>query len=130
MNWQKHRLELKSELIRNAYLTIAFFIFPYALYHSLPREYVPLSWIGIAGLYFLMSLLLNNMKYRWMALLTLFLTAFYLAILGTTQLSPVFRVASFLGLGIALLIVSILYTRARNRKQVQLKQDLDIDEKV
>jgi len=121
MNWQKSRLELKTEMMRNAYLAVAFFIFPYALYHSLPREIVPLSWIGVAGLYFLLSIILNNMKYRWMAILTLFLTTFYLAILVTTRLNPFFRVASFLALGIVLLVVSILYTKAHNKRQSQTK---------
>lgn len=113
LNWQKERLELKTELMRNAYLASAFFIFPYALYHIVPSGYIALSWVGITLFYYLMSVVLKNRKYRWMALWTLMLTVLYIFIIGIIKLEPALRIASFLVLGIALLIVSIIYTRIR-----------------
>ena len=117
LNWQKERLELKTELMRNLYLTSAFIIFPYALYHAVPSGYVGLSWIGVAGLYYLLSIILKNKKYRWMALLTLILTVFYLLLIGTINYDPGIRLISFLVLGVALIIVSLLYTKSKNKKQ-------------
>ncbi len=116
MNWQKHRLELKTEFMRNAYLATAFFIFPYALYHTVPGSYVGLSWIGIALFYYILSVVLNNRKYRWMTLGTLLLTVSYVLIIGITRLEPVYRIISFLLLGIVLLIFSLLYARMKPRK--------------
>lgn len=113
LNWQKNRLELKTELMRNAYLGAAFFVIPYALYHIVPEGYIALSWIGVTLFYFLVSIILNNKKYRWMALLTLLLTVMYILIIGIVKLDPVLRIASFLVLGIALLAVSVIYTRIR-----------------
>jgi len=117
MNWQKHRLNLKTEFMRNAYLTTAFVIFPYALYHSVPDAYVSLSWVGIAIFYYLISLILKNKKYRWMALLTLLLTVGYVFIIGIARLEAVYRIISFLVLGVVLLIISLIYSRLKARSK-------------
>ena len=113
LNWQKHRLELKTELMRNAYLVAAFFIIPYALYDTLPTEYVSLSWLCVATIYYVISLILKNIKYRWMALLTFLSTAFYLLVIGIIKLEPVLRIVSLLVLGIVLLLISFAYARAK-----------------
>jgi hypothetical protein len=113
LNWQKDQLELKTEMMRNAYLVSAFFVFPYALYHIVPEGYIALSWIGVTLFYFLMSVVLNNKKYRWMAILTLLLTVTYILIIGIVKLDPALRIASFLVLGIALMAISVIYTRLR-----------------
>ncbi len=119
LNWKKERLELRTELMRNLYLTSAFIMFPYALYHTVPAGYVSLSWVGVAGLYYLLSLILKNKKYRWMALLTFILTALYLLLIGTINFDPVFRLVSFIVLGTTLIIVSLLYTKVKNKGQTQ-----------
>ncbi len=113
LNWQQKRLELKTGKMRTAYLVAAFVIFPYALYHIVPGNYVSLSWLGIAVIYYLISLALKNMKYRWMALLTFLLTALYLIIVGVAKLEPVIRIISFLVLGVVLLVISFVYARAK-----------------
>lgn len=115
LNWQKHRLELKTEYMRNAYLGSAFFMFPYALYNIVPSGYVSISWIGVAIVYYVISLILKNTKYRWMALLTFLGTALYLLIVGITKLEPVFRIVSFLILGVVLLIISFIYARGKTK---------------
>ncbi len=119
LNWQQHRLALKTEAMRNAYLGIAFLVFPYALYHLVPREYVSLSWIGIAGLYYALNGVIKAQKYRWMGHLTLILTVLYVVIIGIIQLDPAYRVVSFLALAIALLAVSMAFTRLRARKNAE-----------
>jgi hypothetical protein len=117
MNWQKSRLELKTELMRNLYLISAFFTLPYALYFNIPKGYISLSWMGVAIIYYLMSIVLNNKKYRWMALSTIILTVVYILVVGVAQLDPVYRIVSFLVIGIILLITSIIYTRIRTKNQ-------------
>jgi len=113
LNWQKQRLELTTETMRNAYLGSAFFIFPYALYHSVPEGYVSLSWLGVALFYYLMSVALKNKKYRWMALLTLVLTIAYVILVDLVKLEPTYRIISFIVLGIVLLMVSVVYTKKK-----------------
>ncbi len=115
LNWKTERLALKTELMRNAYLASAFIIVPYGLYHAVPAPYVSLGWLSAAVFYFLMSLLLHNKKYRWMAMLTLFLTIIYVFFVDLARLEAGFRVLSFLVLGIALLVISLLYTRSRKQ---------------
>lgn len=117
MNWQQQRLELRTDLMRNAYLGAAFVAFPYTLYHLVPTEYVSLSWMGVGVFYYVVSIVLHNQKYRWMALLTLSGTVLYVVIIGITMLAPVYRIVSFLVLGVLLLGVSLLYTRAKAKKK-------------
>ena len=113
LNWQKDRLELKTEMMRNAYLASALFIIPYALYHSVPPGYVSSSWLMVALLYYLMSRYLRNRKYRWMALLTTALTIVYVIFVDLVGVDPTIRIVSFLVLGTALLMISMLYSRRR-----------------
>lgn len=116
LNWQRTRLELKTELMRNAYLACAFAVLPYALYHLVPGRAVSLAWIVLALFYYGLNLIVRNPKYRWMGHGTLALTIVYVVVVGTRQFEPVYRVLSYLAVGVALLIVSLSFTRARRRR--------------
>ena len=115
LHWQKDRLELKTELMRNAYLLGAFVVFPYALLHLVPAGTVGFAWVGLALFYYLLNLIVRSPKFRWMGHATLLLTTGYLLLAGTSRLEPVYRVLSFLVLGTVLLVVSLLFTRLRRR---------------
>ncbi len=119
LNWQRDRLELKTELMRNAYLVGAFLVFPYALYHFVPGKHVGLAWVGLALVYYALNLIVQNRKYRWMGHATLLLTTCYLVIVGTQRFEPVYRIVSFLVLGTVLLIVSLSFTRWRSRQRAK-----------
>ena len=119
LNWQRSRLDLKTEMMRIAYLVAAFFVFPYALYHSVPSGFVALSWTIVAILYYVMSVILKNKKYRWMSLLTFLLTVFYILIIGTTNLEPTYRIISFIVVGIVLLVVSIFYGKVKAKFKLE-----------
>ena len=115
LNWKRDVLELKTEHMRNAYLLTAFFIIPYSLYNMLPSGYVAFSWIIVAILYYVFSLILKNTKYRYMSLATFMLTVLYVFVLGITSEETIFKILSFLVLGAALVIISVVYTRNRNK---------------
>ena len=117
LNWKKDQLELTTEQMRNAYLLSAFFIIPYALYQMFPAGYVSLSWIAIAIIYYVLSIILKNVKYRWMALATYFLTVVYVFIFGITSSETSLKIISFLVLGASLIIVSLVYTRKKGKEK-------------
>lgn len=119
LNWQKTRLELTTNYIRLAYLIMAFFILPYVLYQVLPSSFVGLSWAGLALLYYLMSRLLENKKYRMMAVSTLILTSLYLAAFGITSSDITYKIISFLAVSIILLIISVMYTKMRTNAKTK-----------
>jgi len=119
LNWQRDRLELKTELMRNAYLLSAFAVFPYAAAHLVPGEYVSLAWLGIAGFYYLMNMIVRAQKYRWMGHLTLLLTVLYVLVIGIARLAPTYRIISFLALGTVLLAGSLIFTRLRAKRRVR-----------
>ena len=116
LKWQKDRLELKTELMRNAYLTSAFIVLPYAFYHIVPQAWVALSWVGIALFYYVMNLLTGARKYRWMGHNTLLLTVVYIFIMSIGKLEGTQRIISFLVLGTVLLVVSLVFTLIRSRQ--------------
>lgn len=118
MNWKKDRLELKTELMRNSYLLAAFLIFPYALYHLVPTRHVALAWVGAALGYYGINLFIRSPKYRWMGHGTLLLTALYVVVVGVGRMSGAHRVLTFLVLGVVLVVVSLIFTRLRARREL------------
>jgi Predicted membrane protein (DUF2339) len=113
INWQKDRLTLRTELLRNVYLFISLVFLLYALYKAVPSQYVSLSWTLAAVGYFLLSTILRNTKYRRMAMFTLFLTLVYLFLVDLGRLDPRYRVVAFLFLGLMALLLSLSYSRIR-----------------
>ncbi|RPI74252.1 MAG: DUF2339 domain-containing protein [Ignavibacteriales bacterium] len=113
LNWQKDRLELKTEQMRNAYLIIALFWIPYVFYCVFPSVYVGLSLLLLSLAYFSMSKILKNLKYRWMAVMTLLITVFYLMVFGITNPDTTYKIISFLAAGIVLILTSAAYSRIK-----------------
>ncbi|MEW6196532.1 MAG: hypothetical protein AB1521_15390 [Bacteroidota bacterium] len=113
LNWQKERLELQTEQMRNAYLAAALFTIPYALYNTVPASLISISWIIVAVLYYLLSIVLNNKKYRWMSLITFLITLVYTAIIGITGSDLVYKIISFLSLGLVLITMSVFYAKRK-----------------
>ncbi|MGE5350465.1 MAG: hypothetical protein ACM3P0_00170 [Acidobacteriota bacterium] len=115
MNWQKERLELKTELMRNSYLLIALFIIPYSLYNNIPDGFVGLSWITVALIYYYLGKILNSRKYRWMALTTFAATILFVFLQGISGSEASYKTMSFLVLGAALVGVSMTYSYLKNK---------------
>jgi uncharacterized membrane protein len=117
LNWKKERLTLKTELFRNIYLIASFVIVLYTLYHVVPSEYVTLTWVGAAIVYFVFSFVLKNVKYRWMSIGTLIVTAFYLFFVDLKNMAMEYRVIAFLFLAVISLAASMYYAKRLSKKQ-------------
>ena len=115
LNWQKNQLALRTEMMRNAYLASALLFLPYALYHSVPPQFVSASWLVLALFYYVAGQTLKSRKYRWMALLTMSLTILYVFIIDLTTVDPIVRIVSFLVVGSALLAISMAYSRKKKK---------------
>jgi hypothetical protein len=113
LNWKKDELALRTEQMRNAYLACALVIFPLALSNGLPADYVTLSWMMVAILYYAVSLILKLRKYRWMALITGGATVARVLIVDMVHLQPAYRIVTFLAVGLVLLWLSIWYARKK-----------------
>ena len=110
INWKRSRLQIKTDLIRNLYLFTSFFMVLYALYHALPGHLITISWTLTALIYFLLSLILKNVKYRYMALGTMICAAFYLFIIDLAKIELIYRVLALLFLAAISIGISIYYT--------------------
>lgn len=116
INWKKDRLTLKTEIYRNVYLIIAFFVVLYALNHAFPTEYVTLAWTGAAIVYLLLSILLKNSKYRWMGFLTLVFTGGHLLFVDMAKMDIGFKVVAFLVFAAITIGLTLYYTKWIKKK--------------
>ena len=110
INWKKSRLQIKTDSIRNLYMLAGFFMMLLALLHAVPRQFVTFSWTMAALLYFIISILLKNIKYRFMALGTMICAAFYLFIVDLARIELIYRVLALLFLAAISIGISIYYT--------------------
>jgi len=111
INWQKERLNIKTDFIRNIYLFTLFFSLLYATYKGLPGEYITVSWLFIAAIYLGLSIIVKSIKYRWMAMANLIVTAFYLFMVDLANTELIFRILAFLVFAIVSIGISTYYVR-------------------
>ena len=116
LNWQKERLTIRTELIRNFYLVTAFPMVLYTLYHMVPGQFITLSWVLAAVSYFLLSLLLKIVKYRYMALGTMIAAALFLFLVDLARIELAYRVIALLSLAIISLGLSFYYTKKLKKR--------------
>ena len=117
INWKKARLTLETEFIRNIYLFWLFVIVLYAFYKAVPKEYISISWTLAALAYFLFSIILKNVKYRYLSISTLISSGLVLFTINTPKMTAGFLVISLLlialiAFGIALYYVKKIKNRA------------------
>lgn len=117
INWKKERLNIKTEYIRNMYLASGFLMTLIAFYHAFPSSCITVSWIGAALLFFVMSRILKNIKYRWLAIAALVASGIKLIFVDLSAIDIGFRVLVFLLLAIISITVSVLYTRFLIKKK-------------
>jgi hypothetical protein len=110
INWKRSRLHIETDMIRNLYMTEGFLMVLIALVNAVPKQFVTLSWTMAALLYFLISILLKNIKYRYMALGTMICAAFYLFIVDLARIEIIYRVLALLFLAAISIGISIYYT--------------------
>jgi len=122
INWKKERLNIKTEHIRNLYLFFGFVMTLIAFYHAVPVSLITVSWISAALLFFVIGRLINNIKYRWLAIAIILASAVKLIFIDLSNIDIGFRVLVFLLMAIISISVSILYTKylvkRRNRDEL------------
>jgi hypothetical protein len=123
INWQKNRLNIKTDFIRNIYLLTLFFSLLYATYKGIPAQYITVSWLLIAGIYFGLSIILNNFKYRWMAMANLLVSAFHLVLADLAKIDIVYRILAFLVFAIISIIISVYYVKKLKNKELDTKEE-------
>ena len=116
IKWQKERLNIKTDFIRNIYLFILFFTLLIATYKGLPKQYITISWLCISGVYFALSILIKSIKYRWMAMANLLVAAFYLFLFDLAKIDLIYRVLAFLAFAVISIIFSTYYVRKLKHK--------------
>jgi hypothetical protein len=110
INWKRSRLQIETDLIRNLYMLEGFLMVLFALLHAVPKQFVTLSWTMAALLYFLLSIVLKNVKYRYMALGTMICAALYLFIVDLARIEIIYRILALLFLAAISIGISIYYT--------------------
>ncbi|MFC2089463.1 hypothetical protein ACFLT1_01705 [Bacteroidota bacterium] len=123
INWQKTRLNIQTEWIRNMYLLIGFVMTLLSLYRTVPHGYITLSWALAAGSFFIISLILKNVKYRWLAIAGLISTAVYFFIVDLKQVSTGYRIVALLVMAIIAISFSLYYAKRKNKEESEDQQE-------
>ncbi|WP_346855561.1 hypothetical protein [uncultured Draconibacterium sp.] len=119
INWKKERLNIKTELVRNLYLISGFIMTLISFNYLSPPAYITASWIFVAVLFFIVSVLLKKKKYRWLAIAALIASAVRLILIDMSNIDIGYRVLIFLVFAILSITVSILYTKYFIKKKEQ-----------
>jgi hypothetical protein len=122
INWKKARLEIRTEMIRNTYLFVGASLLLYSLHESVPVHLITLSWVLSAMLFFIISVLIKNVKYRWLAIITMVVSVFYLFIVDLKNISLGYRIVALLFISAVSLGISIFYTRRHHQKEEETGQ--------
>lgn len=116
LNWKKERLTIETELLRNFYLITAFPMVLFTLHHLVPVQFITLSWALAAVSYFLLSFILKNVKYRYMALGTMIAASFYLFLVDLARIELFYRVIALLSLAFISIGISFYYNKRLKKK--------------
>jgi hypothetical protein len=117
INWKKERLKIKTEFVRNLYLISGFIMTLIAFYHAFPGTYITASWIIAAILFFVLSILIKNIKYRWLAISAMVASAVRLVFVDMSSIDIGYRVLVFLSLAVISISLSVVYTKFYIRKK-------------
>jgi len=117
LNWKKERMDIQTEMLRNIFLVTGFLLVLFAFYEWAPRQYITLFWTASALVYFVLSIILHNVKYRYMALGTLIVAAFYLLIVDLAKIEILYRVLTLLFLAFISIGISIFYSRNKKKQE-------------
>ena len=121
INWKKERLNIKTEFVRNLYLVSGFIMTLISFYHAFPSTYITASWILAAILFFLLSLAIKNIKYRWLAIAAMVASAIRLVFVDMSNINIGYRVLVFLSLAVISISLSVVYTKYFIRKKKDSK---------
>lgn len=119
LNWKKERLTIRTEFIRNFYLITAFIMVLYTLFHLIPSQYITLSWTVAAVIYFGLSILLKNVKYRYLALGSMVAAALCLFINDLARIELAYRIIALLFLALISIGLSFYYAKKLKKKIVE-----------
>lgn len=125
LNWKKKRLEIQTEFIRNLYLLIGIFMTLVSLYRAVPTQYVTLSWMLTGMVFFVLSVLIHNVKYRWLAIAIMIITSFKLVIYDLSTVNLGFRIVALLILAVITLGISIFYARRKKAELDEFDQEIN-----
>ena len=90
-----------------------------SLQKAVPENFVTLSWTLAAMMFFVLSVVIRNVKYRWLGIITLVITVCYLFLVDLSNISLGYRVIALMFIAVISLGISIFYsTRQKSKKEV------------
>ncbi len=119
LNWKKQRLEIRTELIRNLFLFTGAAMVLFSLHQAVPPNFVTLSWTLSALIFFILSVLIRNMKYRWLSIITMVVTVFYLFLVDLSNISLGYRIIALMFIAAISLGISIFYSKRQKSNKTE-----------
>ena len=88
-----------------------------SLQKAVPENFVTLSWTLAAMMFFVLSVVIRNVKYRWLGIITLVITVCYLFLVDLSNISLGYRVIALMFIAVISLGISIFYSRRQKSKK-------------
>ncbi|MBI2967811.1 MAG: hypothetical protein HYY40_08360 [Bacteroidetes bacterium] len=123
INFKKQLLNLETNYLRNMYLLVMFGMVLYSLHHALPDKYITLSWTIAAIVFFILHLILDNVKYRLMTIFAIISAAFRLFLVDLSKIPFSYRMMAFLFLAVISISVSVYFYRKIKKDTGSKKPD-------
>lgn len=99
--------------IRTVIVIVASVLAVVGLHEWAPQRLVTLYWVGLVVLTMALGVLIRESRYRWVAMAMALGAALRAYAYDLTNLSPIYKILSFVALGMLLLIISWGYSRGR-----------------
>ena len=105
------RIKNLPKLFHYIYIGAGYFMLIFGLAVVLPASYVSVTWFGLSAVYLLAGYTIDLPHYRWMGFGSIVIPVFRIFVIDLAALEPIYRVLSFVVVGIGLIAIAIFYAR-------------------
>lgn len=109
--YAKPRIKTLPGFFHYIYIGTGYFMLIFGLALVLPASYISVAWFAISAVYLLAGFTLRLPHYRWMGFGSIVIPVFRIFLIDLAALEPIYRVLSFVAVGIGLIAIAIFYAR-------------------
>lgn len=105
----KQRIKKLPVIFQQIYVVSGYAMLIYGLALVLPKPYISVAWFIVSAVYLVSGYLMHHSYYRWVGFVSFIIPVGRIFVIDLASLEPIYRVLSFVLVGIGLLVVAIFY---------------------
>jgi len=111
LTYARSRIKNLPNFFHGIYVVTGYAMFIYGLALILPKPYISVAWFGVSAIFLVSGYLLQQTYYRWVGFISFMIPVTRIFIIDLASLEPIYRVLSFIVVGIGLVAIAIFYSR-------------------